>query len=86
MEDAILNLRYGSVHVNTVTMLGIAFPSLVWGGHPGATVYDLQSGMGFVSHHTWSLLCTHQTTITSVRASQVPQLRYGSHRFLDVDA
>ncbi|CBZ52618.1 hypothetical protein NCLIV_024060 [Neospora caninum Liverpool] len=46
VEDAIVDLRYGSVHVNTLTMLAIAFPSLIWGGHPGGSLLDLQSGIG----------------------------------------
>nr|PUA89993.1 aldehyde dehydrogenase [Toxoplasma gondii TgCATBr9] len=46
VEDAIVDLRYGSVHINTLTMLAIAFPSLMWGGYPGATIFDLQSGIG----------------------------------------
>lgn len=47
VEKAIADLNYGSVHINTDTKLSIAFPSLVWGGCPGSTIYDLNSGLGF---------------------------------------
>lgn len=48
LEEAIANLKYGAVQVNTDTKLSIAFPSLVWGGCPGSTIYELNSGIGFV--------------------------------------
>ncbi|PFH37684.1 aldehyde dehydrogenase [Besnoitia besnoiti] len=47
VESAILDLRYGSVHINALSMFAIAFPTLVWGGYPGASIFDLQSGLGF---------------------------------------
>lgn len=49
LEAAVANLNYGSVHINTDAKLSIAFASMVWGGCPGSTIYDLHSGMGFVS-------------------------------------
>ena len=48
VEQAIADLEYGAVHINTDTKLSIAFPSLVWGGCPGSTIYELNSGIGFV--------------------------------------
>lgn len=50
VEEAISNLNYGAVQINTDTKLSIAFPSLVWGGCPGSTIYDLNSGIGFIGN------------------------------------
>lgn len=50
VEKAIADLQYGSVHINTDTKLSIAFPYLIWGGCPGSTIYNLNSGIGFMGN------------------------------------
>jgi acyl-CoA reductase-like NAD-dependent aldehyde dehydrogenase len=54
VEDAIRELRYGAVVINSwagaVFGLGVA----PWGGHPSATLSDIQSGRGWV-HNTFML-------------------------------
>ncbi len=54
LERAITDLRYGTVAVNHWPAVGYAVGSLPWGGHPSATLADIQSGLGWV-HNTYML-------------------------------
>lgn len=47
-ERAIADLRYGTVSINSWTAFGFLTPTLPWGGFPGATLQDVQSGIGIV--------------------------------------
>ena len=47
-------LRYGTVCINHWPALGFAFGTTPWGGHPSATLEDIQSGRGWV-HNTFML-------------------------------
>ncbi len=49
--DAVAALRYGCVGVNAWSGVGFSLTSLPWGGYPGATREDAQSGVGTV-HNT----------------------------------
>jgi aldehyde dehydrogenase (NAD(P)+) len=52
VDRAIVNLRYGTVGINHWPALGYGFVSLPWGGHPSATLANVQSGLGWV-HNTY---------------------------------
>jgi aldehyde dehydrogenase (NAD(P)+) len=54
LERAITDLRYGTVAVNHWPAVGYAVGSLPWGGHPSATLQNIQSGLGWV-HNTYML-------------------------------
>lgn len=54
LEQAILNLRYGTVAINHWPGLAYGMVSPPWGGHPSATLEDVQSGIGWV-HNTYLL-------------------------------
>jgi acyl-CoA reductase-like NAD-dependent aldehyde dehydrogenase len=54
LERAITELRYGTVAVNHWPALGYGVGSLPWGGHPSASLRDIQSGLGWV-HNTYLL-------------------------------
>ncbi len=54
VERAITELRYGTVAINHWPALGYGLGSLPWGGHPSATLEDIQSGLGWV-HNTYML-------------------------------
>jgi aldehyde dehydrogenase (NAD(P)+) len=54
LERAITELRYGTVAVNHWPAIGYAVGSLPWGGHPSATLRDIQSGLGWV-HNSFML-------------------------------
>jgi acyl-CoA reductase-like NAD-dependent aldehyde dehydrogenase len=53
-ERALAELRYGTLCVNHWPALGYGFVTTPWGGHPSATLEDIQSGLGWV-HNTYML-------------------------------
>jgi acyl-CoA reductase-like NAD-dependent aldehyde dehydrogenase len=55
-ERAIERLRYGTISINSWTAFGFLTPTLAWGGFPGATPQDVQSGIGIVHN---ALLLDH---------------------------
>jgi acyl-CoA reductase-like NAD-dependent aldehyde dehydrogenase len=48
VEQAIADLRYGTVAVNHWSALGFLLGSTPWGAYPGHSITDVQSGIGFV--------------------------------------
>ncbi|HWE27804.1 MAG TPA: aldehyde dehydrogenase family protein [Polyangia bacterium] len=54
LDRAVQQLRYGTVCINHWPALGFAFGTTPWGGHPSATLEDIQSGKGWV-HNTLML-------------------------------
>ncbi len=54
LDRAVTDLRYGTVAVNHWPALGYAVGSLPWGGHPSASLRDVQSGLGWV-HNSFML-------------------------------
>lgn len=54
LDRAILELRYGTVAINHWPALSYGLASPPWGGHPSATLGDIQSGLGWV-HNTYML-------------------------------
>ena len=54
LDRAVIDLRYGTVAINHWPALGYGFVSPPWGGHPSATLGDIQSGLGWV-HNTYLL-------------------------------
>ncbi len=54
LDRSIDALRYGTVAVNHWPAIGYAVGSLPWGGHPSATLHDIQSGLGWV-HNAYML-------------------------------
>jgi aldehyde dehydrogenase (NAD(P)+) len=47
-EDALANLRYGTIGVNAWTAVGFLTAAASWGAFPGHTLDDVQSGIGVV--------------------------------------
>ena len=48
LERSIVELRYGTVAVNQWPASAYALATAPWGGHPSATLADVQSGLGWV--------------------------------------
>jgi acyl-CoA reductase-like NAD-dependent aldehyde dehydrogenase len=48
VEQAIADLRYGTVAVNHWSAIGFLLGSTTWGAYPGHTIDDVQSGIGIV--------------------------------------
>ncbi len=51
---AINRLRYGTVCVNQWSGIAFALLTLPWGGHPSGTIFNPQSGLGWV-HNTFGI-------------------------------
>ncbi len=54
LDRAIVELRYGTVGINHWPAVGYGVVTLPWGGHPSASLADIQSGLGWV-HNTYML-------------------------------
>jgi len=54
LDRAILELRYGTVAINVWPAVCYGAMSMPWGGHPSATLDNIQSGLGWV-HNTYML-------------------------------
>jgi hypothetical protein len=50
IDQAIADLRYGSIGVNIWHAMSFAFASTAWGAYPGHPSTDIQSGSGFVGN------------------------------------
>jgi acyl-CoA reductase-like NAD-dependent aldehyde dehydrogenase len=50
IEQAVADLRYGSIGVNIWHAMSFAFSTTVWGAYPGHPITDIQSGRGFVGN------------------------------------
>ncbi|MET0673670.1 MAG: aldehyde dehydrogenase family protein [Microbacterium pygmaeum] len=61
-EDAIAALRYGDIAVNSWTAFAFLTPTLTWGGFPGGTLHDVESGIGVV--HNALLLDRVERSVT----------------------
>jgi acyl-CoA reductase-like NAD-dependent aldehyde dehydrogenase len=82
LDTAIFDLRYGSVCVNVWPAVAYGLGTLPWGGHPSATLADVQSGLG-VGHN--ALLLEHVEKAV-LRGPLTPLLKpfwYPGHRTLD---
>lgn len=62
-DSFLASLRYGTVAVNAWTAFGYLTAAAPWGGYPGATLTDVQSGLGVV-HNALLLPDTEQTVVT----------------------
>lgn len=71
VEKAIVDLEYGAIGVNTWPALVYATPRAPWGGHPKATLADVQSGIGFV--HNPMLLPKIEKVIVHGPLAPVPR-------------
>lgn len=54
LDQAILDLRYGTVAINQWSGVACGLGSTPWGGHPSTSIEDVQSGIGWV-HNTYML-------------------------------
>lgn len=74
VERAIRRLEYGAVGVNVWPALVYATARVPWGGHPKATLEDVQSGIGFV--HNPLFLPKIEKSIVTGQLVPVPRPPY----------
>jgi hypothetical protein len=82
IEGAIRDLRYGTVAVNAWPALGYALVSTPWGGHPSATLANVQSGLGWV-HNTVMLEDIEKCVVRAPLKPMPKHIYFPSHKTLD---
>jgi acyl-CoA reductase-like NAD-dependent aldehyde dehydrogenase len=81
LQAALKGLRYGTVGVNVWPALAYALCSTPWGGHPSATLSDIQSGLGWV--HDTVMLEDIEKCVVRGPLRPTPKLAYfPGHRSL----
>lgn len=63
-EGILADLRYGTIAINAWTGLGFLLNAVPWGGFAGATLQDVQSGIG-TAHNSFMLEKTERTIVTA---------------------
>jgi hypothetical protein len=82
VDAAIRDLRYGTVAVNAWPALGYALVSTPWGGHPSATLANVQSGLGWV-HNTVMLEDIEKCVLRAPLKPMPKHVYFPSHKTLD---
>ena len=50
VDQSIADLKYGTLSVNIYPGMAYWVSSAPWGSYPGQSIYDIQSGIGFVTN------------------------------------
>jgi hypothetical protein len=79
VELLIEHLRYGVVAVNTWSALAYAVTSVPWGGYPGGTLAEPESGIGHV-HDPLLLPLVHNTVFRAPLAASLTPAWFPWHR------
>ena len=82
VEDAMGNLRYGSVGVNVWPGVIYGLGSTSWGAYPGHSVDDIQSGRGFV-HNTYLFDHPEKSIVQAPFVISPTPVWFAGHRTLD---
>ncbi|MGH7272652.1 MAG: aldehyde dehydrogenase family protein, partial [Polyangiaceae bacterium] len=83
VDGALRDLRYGTVAVNAWPALGYAFVTTPWGGHPSATLANVQSGLGWV-HNSVMLERIEKCVVRAPLKPMPKQVYFPSHKTLNV--
>ncbi len=78
IDVALQRLRYGTIGVNQWAGVSFALMSPPWGGYPGATLQDVQSGIGSV-HNTYLLDRPQKTILRGPLALWPQPVWYSTH-------
>lgn len=71
VENAIENLRYGTIGVNCAAGLSWLMMTSPWGAFPGSDIYDIQSGNSFV--HNTLMFSKPQKTVLYAKFREIPK-------------
>jgi hypothetical protein len=82
LDEAVRDLRYGSVCVNVWPAVAYGLGTLPWGGHPSGTLENVGSGLG-VGHNALLLRDVEKTVLRGPLAAFPKPLWYPDHRTLD---
>jgi hypothetical protein len=81
-DQALRELRYGTIGINQWSGLGFAWMSPPWGGFPGASLEDVQSGIGSV-HNTYLLNRPQKSIIDAPLCISPKPVWFSNHRCPD---
>ncbi|NMO04478.1 aldehyde dehydrogenase family protein [Gordonia sp. TBRC 11910] len=62
-DDAVADLRYGTIGINVWSAIGFLVPALLWGAFAGNTLHDVGSGIGIV-HNSHLLDDVERSVVT----------------------
>jgi aldehyde dehydrogenase (NAD(P)+) len=79
IEQAVSDLRYGTVGVNVPPVASFALGTTPWGGYPGSTPADIQSGRGWV-HNSLMLEGIEKVVIRSPLTRSPKPVYFNSNR------
>jgi acyl-CoA reductase-like NAD-dependent aldehyde dehydrogenase len=79
VDGALRDLRYGTVAINVWPALAYALCSTPWGGHPSATLANIQSGLGWV-HNTVMLEDIEKCVIRAPLKPMPKQVYFPTHK------
>ena len=79
VDGAIRSLRYGTVAINSWSGYSFAYGNPPWGGYPGATNRDIQSGIGWV-HNTSMLEGVEKAVLRAPLVMKPKPATHPSHR------
>lgn len=82
ISRAVRDLRYGTVAINHWPAMVYAFGVPPWGGHPSATLTDIQSGLGWV-HNTLMLERIEKNVLRGPLQASPKPAWFPGHRTLD---
>ena len=81
VEDAIADLKYGTVAINHWAALAYGLGTTTWGAYPGHTFEDIQSGIGFV-HNSYMFERPERTIVEAPFRPFPRNLLHGSATLL----
>ncbi|HAC91329.1 MAG TPA: NAD-dependent aldehyde dehydrogenase [Planctomycetaceae bacterium] len=78
-DTALRRLRYGTIGINQWAGLSFAWMSPPWGGYPGASLADVQSGIGSV-HNTYLLDRPQKSIVFAPLCMSPKPVWFSTHR------
>jgi Aldehyde dehydrogenase family len=82
IDGALRDLRFGTVTVNVWAGLGYALVTTPWGGHPSATLANVQSGIGWV-HNSVMLEEIEKCVLRAPLKPMPRQVYFPGHKTID---
>ena len=82
VEQAIADLRYGSIGLNVWAGLAYALATTTWGAHPGHPRNDIQTGTGNV-HNSYMFTRPQKSVVRAPFTSKPTPLWVAGHRTID---
>lgn len=79
LDQALRELRFGTIALNQWSGISFALMSPPWGGHPSGTLQDVKSGIGFV-HNTYLLDRPEKTVLRAPLVLSPKPVWFSTHK------